>query len=614
MPDPQIEALLEFVKQRRGFDFTGYKRSTLERRIAKRMDAVGVTTPDAYRDYLEVNPDEFALLFDTMLINVTGFFRDDAAWEYLATDSIPQLLGAMPEDGPLRVWCAGCASGEETYTTALLLAEAVGLEAYSERVKLYATDIDDDALNSARHGAYSAKQIETVPTPLLDRYFDRTERGFSVRKDIRRNVIFGRNDLVQDAPISHIDLLVCRNTLMYFNTETQAQILNRLHFALNDHGLLFLGKSEMLITYSHLFRPVNQKRRIFGKVARPVMRDRLLAMIKPGLRDTAFDTGPVAQVVVDVGGALAFANRQARALFGVTLADVGRPFKDLELSYRPVELRSSIESACDERRTIAIPGVSVTPRTGETRDVDVVVAPLVSDDSVLGASVTFEDVTAQRRLQHELETSKADLETAYEELQASVEELETTNEELQSTNEELETTNEELQSTNEELETMNEELQSTNAELETINDELRQRTQELDEVNAFMETILMSMGGAVIVVDSNQAIQVWNSHATDMWGLRPEEVQGEHLFGLDIGLPVHRLKAGLRAALAGADARVETVLSAIDRRGRALECKVTILPLAISPDQITGAILLMERASLNSGDGEVPPVRERSAR
>jgi two-component system CheB/CheR fusion protein len=600
-----LDVLLDYLKRTRGFDFTGYKRASLERRIAKRMEEVDIDSHMEYLDYLEVHPDEFAFLFNTILINVTGFFRDAPAWDYVASDIVPRMLESVGDSRPLRIWCAGCASGEEPYTVAIVLAEALGESQYAERVKIYGTDIDEEALHEARHATYAAKAVEAVPEELRDRYFERIEQRYAFRKDLRRTVIFGRNNLVQDAPISRIDLLLCRNTLMYFNAETQAGILNRFHFALNDQGYLYLGKSEMLITHSELFKAVSLKRRVFSKVARPTLRDRLLFAVQPeqlqppteagsALRDSAADTAPVAQIALDADANVVVVNHQARVLFGLSASDVGRPLKDLELSYRPVELRANIELAHAERRSVELSHVSMTAAGGEVRELEVHVTPLYSGDQLLGTTITYADVTAQRRLQNELEGSRRELENAYEELQSTVEELETTNEELQSTNEELETTNEELQSTNEELETMNEELESTNEELETINDELRQRTLELNEVNAFLETILTSMGVAVVVLDRNLTVQVWNAHSSDLWGLRSDEAEGESLLQLDLGLPLDKLTAPLRDILRNGQTRVEMVLDATNRRGRAIDCRVVALPLSVDGGEISGAILLME--------------------
>jgi two-component system CheB/CheR fusion protein len=598
-----LGAVLEFVRDSRGFDFTGYKRSSVQRRVEKRMGEVGVEHYEDYIDYLQMHGDEFAQLFNTLLINVTGFLRDPATWEYMATDVLPALLSAKPADSPIRVWSAGCASGEEPYTVAMLLARVMGDEAYRERVKIYATDVDEEALDYARLGAYMPRQVEEIPSDALDRFFERTEQRYVFRKDLRRNVIFGRNDLVQDAPISRIDLLVCRNTLMYFTADTQSQILRRFHFALDSDGVLLLGKSEMLITHGDLFTPVDVKRRVFRKVLRAALRERARVLAAdPGngasqtvgetLRDAAFDVGAPAQLVLDSDGVLMMASHAARKLFSLGQRDLGRPFQDLEVSYRPVELRSHLDGVANDPRPVDVRGVHWRVDKSE-RVFDVHISPLTSDGTALGMSITYVDVTDEHALRDQLTTSKGELENAYEELQSTVEELETTNEELQSTNEELETTNEELQSTNEELETMNEELQSSNEELQTMNDELRHRTLELNDLNAFLETILTTIGLAVALLDRDQHVQVWNTQARELWGLTPDEVQDQHLLSLDMGLPVESLKAPLRAMLSADGGPHEVVVDATNRRGKAFQCKVTLLPLGRDGDR-TGVIMMME--------------------
>ena len=194
-----------------------------------------------YLEYLETHPGEFTNLFNTVLINVSSFFRDSPAWEYLRAEILPQLLAAKADAEPIRVWSAGCAGGQEAYSLAMTLAEVLGADAFCQRVKIYATDIDEDAVTQARQGSYSAQDLEPVPPDLRDRYFERAAARHVFRKELRPAIIFGNLNLVQDAPISRLDLLVCRNTLMYFNLETQRQVLARFHFALNDAGFLFLG-------------------------------------------------------------------------------------------------------------------------------------------------------------------------------------------------------------------------------------------------------------------------------------------------------------------------------------------------------------------------------------
>jgi two-component system, chemotaxis family, CheB/CheR fusion protein len=274
-----LEALLLFLQQQRGFDFTGYKRPSLMRRIRRRMQLARAPDYDAYMEYLEAHPEEFPQLFNTILINVTSFFRDAPAWDYMKREVLPQLLERKGAHAPLRVWSAGCASGEEAYSVAIMLAEALGdFAEFRERVKVYATDVDEEALAQARLASYPAKSLQDVDPALRERYFDFIDGRHLFRGDLRRSLIFGRHDLLQDAPISRLDLLVCRNTLMYFNAPTQARIMSRFHFALNGEreggGILFLGRAEMLLTHAGLFRPLDLKCRIFAKLPQPGARPR----------------------------------------------------------------------------------------------------------------------------------------------------------------------------------------------------------------------------------------------------------------------------------------------------------------------------------------------------
>ncbi|MEV6442911.1 CheR family methyltransferase [Amycolatopsis sp. NPDC051716] len=604
--DSEFESVLAYLKESRGFDFTGYKRSSLRRRVQRRMTQAGAGSYAEYIDQLQVNADEFVALFNTILINVTGFFRDPEAWEYLRGHAIPALLAERSPAEPIRVWSAGCAAGQEAYSLAIAFADAIGVEAFRQRVKIYATDVDEEALTQARHAAYTPAEVEGLPEDKLERYFELQGSRYSFRKDLRRSVIFGRNDLVQDAPISRIDLLVCRNTLMYFNAETQTKILERFHFALAPHGLMFLGKAEMLLSHSRIFEPLDLKRRVFRKVAGSAAGYNHFASPGPPgrtpidvsgldeLREHAFSASPVAQLVVTADEVVALINRQAELSFGLNDRDIGRKLWNLDVSYRPVGLRPYVEQARLERRSLRVKDVEWR-RGSETVWYEVHVNPLVGrDKSLLGVSVVFHDVSWAHLLLLELEHTNRRLESAYEELQSTNEELETTNEELQSTVEELETTNEELQSTNEELETMNEELQSTNDELQTINDALRDRSVELDELNDFLESVLTSIQAGIVVIDTEMRIRTWNRGAEDLWGVRREEAEGTHLLNLDIGLPLTELRPAVRDALADAGFQAELTLKAINRRGRPAVVRLMCSALRSAGGESQGALLLME--------------------
>ena len=607
--DDGFEQLLDYIKSNRGFDFTGYKRPSLRRRIGKRMDEAGCVTFPDYQARLAADQNEFVQLFNTILINVTAFFRDPAAWDFLRSSVLPTIAADRGAADEIRVWTPGCASGQEAYTLAMLLAEELGEDRFRQAVKIYATDVDEEALAHGRHGRYAGADLDGVTADLRERYFELRDGAYVFRADLRRSVIFGRHDLIQDPPISRIDLLVARNTLMYFVPEIQGRILTNFHFSLRDSGYLFLGKSEVPLTRSNLFVPVDLRNRVFAKARRSVtVADRLVPVVPDGRPDgtiagddnrtraSAFESVPVAQLVVDVRGTLTLANVMARALFGLTQKDLGLPLQDLELSYRPVELRSLIERARAERHQVTLRDVEWRSASGDTRYFDVQVAPLsATDGAPVGTGITFIDVSRYRRLQESLEVSKSKLETAFEELQSTAEELETTNEELQSTNEELETTNEELQSTNEELETMNEELQSTNEELETINDELRDRTHDLHEVNAYLESILVSIDAGVAVVDEDMHVTAWNAQAFDLWGVRADEVSGRHLADLDIGLPVNDLVPMIRSVFADDEAPKQVVVPARTRRGHEIECRVRLSRLLAPDGSARGTIVLMEQ-------------------
>ena len=608
----EFESLLDYLKSTRSFDFKAYKKATLMRRIRRRMSALGVDTFGDYRLYLENEPEEFVRLFNTVLINVTTFFRDTDPWEFLRDVIVPQVLENKGRFDPIRVWSAGCATGEEAFTLAMMLAEALGMEAYRGRVKIYATDVDEEALSLARAATFPSKDVEDIPAAMLEKYFEPVNGKFAVKKELRRSIIFGKHNLLQDAPISRVDILVCRNTLMYFNSPAQARILARLHFALADGGFLMLGRAETLLAHSSTFRPVELKLRIFSRIPGARLTPPLYLMDSDGevagrtsilhddVRDAAFNGTGLAHMVIDRSGDLVLANDAARSLFTISTRDINRPFHELEVSYRPVELRSLIEQAYAEKRVVAVSGIEIKQATGDTW-MDAQVIPLVRRDGEIGgASVIFADITKTKRLQIAVESANLKLETAYEELQSAHEEMETTNEELQSTVEELETTNEELQATNEELETMNEELQATNEELHSTNDIARVYNEELDIANHFLESIFSGLGHRVIVVDRNLTVILWNKGADELWGVRADEATHRPLADLDIGLPLDELEYGFNAILDGTQRRIDLTVNARNRRGKPIECQISLAPLAARDgNTVSGVIILTD-------DGQAP--------
>jgi two-component system, chemotaxis family, CheB/CheR fusion protein len=625
MPGPpengDLEALLEYLYERRNFDFRAYKRASLSRRIYKRMQTVGIDDYQRYMEVLEANPGEFAELFNTILINVTGLMRDREAWDVLATIVIPAIITSRTPDQPIRVWSAGCSSGEEAYSLAVLFAEALGEDRFREQVKIYATDADTEALVDARQGRYRISDLEAaLGEDRTNRFFDRDAHYGVFKSDLRRALIFGRHDLVQDPPISRIDLISCRNTLMYFTAEVQVKVLTSFQFALSPGAYLFLGRSEALVTRTQMFEVVDLRQHIVRKsgngsdatvlamppVGRPVKN------VRHGSGDTvdsAFEHSPVAQLVLDSNATMLHANRTARRMFAIGSKELGRHLREMEVSFRPTDLRSPVERVLRDRRPVTIYDVTWRPGSEEPATLDISIIPM---DSPAGVLISFLDVTRYQHLREELEHSRRELETAYEELQSTVGELETTNEELQSTNEELETTNEELHSTNEELETMNEELQSTNEELETINNEVKERSTEVSDLNQFLQSILGSLQSAVIVLGTEMEIRAWNRQAEALWGLRSDEVAGNHFLNLDIGFPTDRLRLPIRNCLAGRSERERVIHQAINRRGRAVDVVVNISCL-VADGATRGVILMMDATPHDGADGRAQPAAAEEA-
>ncbi|WP_426000413.1 CheR family methyltransferase [Caulobacter sp. DWR1-3-2b1] len=605
--DPEFETLLGHIQQSRGMDFRGYKRASLRRRIALRMEAVSVQTFAAYQAHLEVHPGEFEDLLNTVLINVTSFFRDEEAWAALRDQVIPEVVANAKDGRHIRVWSVGCASGEEPYSLAMLFAEALGVKETCERVKIYATDLDEEALKTARVATYLPRDVESVPPEYLERYFERSHNHYVFQRDLRKSVIFGRHNVVYDAPISRIDLLVCRNLLIYLESETQDIVLPRLHYALASDGYMFLGKAETQLARSGLFNPLEMKHRIFTKVPqewrRPLnpgfgatLGSRPEASSNdPRLFELVLNEASTAFLVIDETGVVILANLAAHGLLGVGEPDVGRPFQDLPISYRPVELRAQIDAAFRHRRSVRLSDQEYRPTGLEAIRLTIDVRPLYRPDgSVHAVLLSFSDDTQGYGLRRELEVLQENLENSIEELQSANEELETTNEELQSTNEELETTNEELQSINEELETLNEEARSSNEEMESVNEELRLQGQQATSYRLHLESVLRAMNGGVIVIDARNRVQGWNRWNEATWGPRTEEAIGVSLDALDIGLPVHRLRAEVELVQSGRAEYAEQVLEGLDRRGRPIICRVRISPLLDDAGDGHGVVILFQ--------------------
>jgi two-component system, chemotaxis family, CheB/CheR fusion protein len=603
--DAAFQRLLEKLSESYNFDFREYKPASLARRIRQRMSQARAESFEAYARLLDERPDEHVALFNTILINVTGFFRDPEAWATLADEIIPRLVSEAGDSRSLRLWSAGCASGEEPFSLAVLLAEHLGDRVGEYQVKIYGSDVDEDALGAARQALYRTDQLKDVPDRLLERYFTRDGQLWRFRRDLRRWCIFGSHNLTQAPPLSHIDLLVCRNVLIYFNSALQDRILSRFHYAVRDGGFLFLGRSESLLARSRLFAPVHLKWRIFqrlpssNRAAAAVLPEETLAPARTeagpaGSRvQRALESLPGAVMVVDAGDTVLTWNPVAEALFETPVANaVGRKFRDLDVSYRVEGLRARMEEVKARQARARMDSVTFTRRNGDVVHAAVTIAPLFESYRFIGVLVYAEDATEHARLKEQMGRIAEQHATAIEELQSTNEELETTNEELQSTNEELETTNEELQSTNEELETTVEELQAANAELAALNAELEERGGELAHLDGYHRGILNSLEQSVIVIDRMGVVRTWNHAAERMWGLRTEQVVGRELFALPLADLTQRARAAFeRMVQTGEPQRVDGV-SYVMPGGSEHRALLRLSPTKNDGGEVSGAVAI----------------------
>ena len=618
--DPGLRPLLDKLSATHNFDFREYKEPSLARRIRSRMSQVRMDSFDAYSHYLDQHAEEYVTLFNTILINVTGFFRDPEAWKILAADLIPRIVQAAGDSRSIRIWSAGCSSGEEPYSIAMLLAEYLGDRAADYVVKVYATDVDEDALAAARHAVYRLEHLKGVPDALVDKYFAPDGQLYRVRRDLRRWCIFGSHNLTQAPPLSHIDLLVCRNVLIYFTSELQERILSRFHYAVREDGFLFLGRSESLLARSRLFRPVHLKWRLFERtpsVARQVaavLPDRDDARAHAG--SSTHETGargeqptglrsqrtlealPSAVMVIDTTDTILAWNPAAEALFDVPVASaVACKFRDLDVSYRVEGLRARIEEVKTRHSPTRMENVVFARRNGEPMHADIWIQPLFEAYRLLGILVFAMEASEHARLKEQMSRVAEQHATAIEELQSTNEELETTNEELQSTNEELETTNEELQSTNEELETTVEELQAANTELAALNAELEGRTGERNRLDTFHRSLLNSLNYGIVVLDRDAQVTAWNQTAERLLALRGEHAVGRQFFALPIGQVGQQTRTPFNAVLRSGDAVEVTNVTFTMAGGASQPGTMRLQPLRSASGEIVGAVVTLRPLS-----------------
>jgi two-component system CheB/CheR fusion protein len=560
--DP-LQKVFILLRTQTGHDFTHYKQNTIHRRIEKRMAVTQIDHLEDYIRYLQQNPLEVETLFRELLIGVTNFFRDPEAFEVLKEHVIRRLLAGKSPGRPVRVWVPACSTGEEAYSLAILLQEHADYLKQNFEIQIFATDIDAEAIEKARTGLYPDSIAADVSSERLGRFFTHDDSTYRVRKTIRDMVVFAKQDVLKDPPFSKIDLISCRNLLIYMGAELQKKLVPLFHYALNQNGYLFLGNSETIGEFLQLFAVVDKKWRLYqrkGVVAprsaiapfAPALVEDVAASraIQPGKREARVGVRDLAErALLEDAPACAVINTEFEVLYihghtgrylepaqgegNLNLLHMAREGLKLELS-------TAVRKVIAQQVTVRYEGLQVKAN-GDASVVNLVVRPVTKPDSARGLIlVLFEDVTPETRPEAQIvqepitdkEQRIADLErelrTKQEYLQTTIEELETSNEELKSSNEELQSSNEELQSTNEELETSKEELQSVNEELVTVNTELQNKIDELSQANNDMNNLLAGTGIGTIFVD----------HQLHILRFTPAATQIINLIRTDVGRPV----------------------------------------------------------------------------
>ncbi len=560
-----LSRIADILRSRTGNDFHGYKQNTFLRRVQRRMQVVQIGEISAYVDFLRTDVDEAQNLFNDLLIGVTEFFRDKREFEVLETQVIPRIFESKGAGQQVRIWVLGCATGEEAYSIGILLREHMAKLDAVPQVQIFATDIDGRALAAARVGRYRTSIEADMPPERLARWFLREGDTYCVAKELREMCIFSQHNVIKDAPFSKLDLVSCRNLLIYLNADLQNRVIPLFHFALLPDRFLFLGNSENVTRHRQLFAPVDRRARIFEKLETGTRRPtefpistevgRASAEMTP-VRSFGPDVGlerrahriaeryaPAYVITDDNFQILHFSGRTGRYIEPTagtaTLDLLGLVHRDLRL-----ELRTALNRALETNQAVHAEQIQLGV-DGHRVLVDITVEPVL--DGPAGQRnfvVLFKDGPVRVlengenkgnglvRTEH-VERLESELRATRERLQATIEELESTNEELKSSNEEYQSLNEELQSANEELETSREELQSVNEELTTVNGELAHRVQELTRATSDLKNFLESTQIATVFLDND--LRVMN--------FTPAITQVLHLVETDVGRPIAHIKA-----------------------------------------------------------------------
>jgi two-component system CheB/CheR fusion protein len=623
-----LRKILSVVRSQTGHDFSLYKKTTLSRRVERRLNLHNLENIHSYLEYLKENPDEVISLFKDMIIGVTNFFRDPEAFKTLADRILPAYLKDKPDGYNIRVWVPGCSSGEEAYSIAIILTECLEKLSRDLRVQIFGTDIDEEALGSARSGFYSENIATDVSKERLRRFFLREDTGFRVKKQIRDMVVFAAQDVTMDPPFTKLDFLSCRNLLIYMEAELQDRLLPLFHYSLKPEGILFLGTSETIGRYNDLFGTLDKKWKVFqSKTALSPMREEIYTSLPwthgflprgegEAEKEAEINVGAIAQqnllqsyappsVIVNNKGEILYIHGQTGNYLEPAPGQASLNVLEMAREGIRFEIRAGLHQAVTKAREKKFSRLHVRTDGGQ-REINLMIKPLQHPRDARGLIlISFEDVfrgkpeaaskkkippgPSQEKRVAELEQ---ELNFTRETLQATIEELQASNEELKSTNEELQSTNEEFQSTNEELETSREELQSVNEELVTVNSELQAKIDQLSQTESDMKILLDNTKIGIVFLDDNLRINRFTSEALKIFNLIPA----------DIGRPIRDIRSNIEYDSVEKDAR--EVLESLQVKEKEVRTEngrshlMRILPYRSGEGHIEGLVLTFSDTTL----------------
>jgi two-component system, chemotaxis family, CheB/CheR fusion protein len=617
-----LQDILVQLRAGTGHDFKHYKRATVLRRIERRLQVTAQPDLAAYYQYLQAHPEETKALLGDMLIGVTNFFRDREAFEALEREVVPNLLKSQQDELPhreeIRIWSAGCSTGEEAYSLAILLTEQLALEANPAKLQVFATDIDDRAIAFGRNGVYPEAIITDVPPARMRQYFTHENQHYRVRKEIREKILFAKHSLLLDPPFSQIDLIVCRNLLIYLDREVQRDIMQMFHFALRPGGYLFLGTSESADGCLDLFTPVDKRNRIFRAKSVSTNTRRTPTMPRGGYARTTVATSPIETVVkrkvsfadvhlralekaappsiiVDTNANILYLSEGAGRFLRYVAGEISRNLLTLAHPDLRLEIRTTLFQAQQTGKAVTSRKVRIE-RDQRKFMVDLTAHPYKDEETENEyLLVLFEEWEVNARealdgatdpeknqilatLEHELQRTKLHL-------QETIEQSEVSSEELKASNEEMQAINEELRSATEELETSKEELQSINEELLTVNYELKTKVEETDKINDYLTNLIASTDIATVFVDRNMRIRWFTPRATDIFSMLPVDT-GRSLMDITHRLDYPEMAEDAATVFESLN-MIEREISSNDQRWYIAR----LLPYRSSEDHIDGTVL-----------------------